>query len=262
MAHLWARWLRQPCRPGDHHTSRSGSKIRSDPLVSKVATSPLLFGYPNRFRAGNRIRSGLLVGTVATSPLPCRGSPPLQSGVQIQKWPTCGQGGYVTPAVSWIPTAAERWVKSEVAHLWARWLHRPCLLGDLNRFRAGGKVRSGPPVSKVATSALPSRGSSPLQSEGRNQKWLTYGQSCYVTPAVSGVSTASERGAKSEVAHLRATWLRHLCLLGDLLRFRAGGKMRVGPLVGKVVTSCLPSQVGRCTRSRRGAPWFLLAMPL
>ena len=40
------------------------------------------------------------MGKVATSPLPSRGSPPLQSGGQNQKWPTCGQCGYVTPAVS------------------------------------------------------------------------------------------------------------------------------------------------------------------
>ena len=41
--------------------------------------------------------------------------------------------------------------KSEVAHLWARWLHNPCRLGDPHRFRAGGKIRSGPLVGKVAT---------------------------------------------------------------------------------------------------------------
>ena len=83
-----------------------------------------------------------------------------------------GQGGYITPAASGIPTASERgaksevaheWArslhhpyrlgipaaservaKSEVAHKWARWLHHPCRLGDPHRFRAGGKIRSGP----------------------------------------------------------------------------------------------------------------------
>ena len=53
-------------------------------------------------------QSGPLVGKVATSHLPSRGSPPLQSGRENQKWPTCGQGGYVTPAVSGIPTTSER----------------------------------------------------------------------------------------------------------------------------------------------------------
>ena len=80
VAHLWARWLRNPCRLG--------------------------------------------------------GSPPLQSGGQNQKWPTCGQGGCITPAASGIPTASERGAESEVAHLWARWLRNPCRLGDPRPFRA------------------------------------------------------------------------------------------------------------------------------
>ena len=46
-----------------------------------------------------------------------------QSGGQNQKWPTSGQGGYITPAA----------------------------LGDPHRFKAGGKIRSGPQVGKVAT---------------------------------------------------------------------------------------------------------------
>ena len=84
------------------------------------------------------------MGKEATSPLPPRGFPPLQSGEQNQKCPTSGQGGYITPAASGIPTASERGAKSEVARKWARWLHRPCRLGDPNRFKARGKIRSGP----------------------------------------------------------------------------------------------------------------------
>ena len=138
------------------------------------------------------------MGKMATSPLPSRGSPPLQSGRQNQKWPTCGEIGYVTPAVSGIPTAeergggnqkrptcgqsgyvtpatsgipttAERGAKSEEAHLWAKWLRHPCRLGDHHRFRAGGGK------SEVA------------------HLW----QSGYVTPATSGIPTAAERGGKS-----------------------------------------------------------------
>ena len=205
MAHLWARWLRNPCR----------------------------LGAPLRFRAGDKIRSGPLVGKVATSPLPPRGSPPLQSGGRNQKWPTCGQRGYVTPAASGIPSASEQ----------------------------GGKIRSGPLVGKVATSPLPPRGSPPLQSGGQNQKWPTCGQGgyvtpaasgipsaseqggkirsghgAYITPAASGIPTASERGAKSEVAHMWARWLRNPCRLGAPLRFRAGDEIRSGPLVGNVAT--------------------------
>ena len=212
VAHKWAKWLPHPCRIGD----------------------------PHRFRAGGKIRSGPQVGKVATSPLPYRGSPPLQSGGQNQKWPTSGQSGYLTPAVSGIPTASERGAKSEVAHKWAKWLPHPCRIGDPHRFRAGGKIRSGPQVGKVATSPMPYRGSPPLQSGGQNQKWPTSGQSGYLTPAVSGIPTASERGAKSEVAHKWAKWLPHPCRIGDPHRFRAGGKIRSGPQVGKVATSPLP----------------------
>ena len=176
------------------------------------------------------------MGKVATSPLPPWGSPPLQSGGQNQKWPTCGQGGYVTPAASGIPAALDRGAKSEVAHLRTRWLRNACPLGAPLHFRAGDKIRSGPHVGKVATSPLPPWGSPPLQSGGQNQKWPNCGQPSYVTPAASGIPTASERGTKSEVAHLWATWLRNHCRLGDPLRFRAGDKIRSGPLVGNVAT--------------------------
>ena len=212
VARKWAKWLPHPCRIGD----------------------------PRRFRAGGKIRSGPQVGKVATSPVPYRGSPPLQSGGQNQKWPASGQSGYLTPAVSGIPAASERGAKSEVAHKWAKWLPHPCRIGDPRRFRAGGKIRSGPQVGKVATSPLPYRGSPPLQSGGQNQKWPTSGQSGYPTPAVSGIPAAAERGAKSEVARKWAKWLPHPCRIGDPRRFRAGGKIRSGPQVGKVATSPLP----------------------
>ena len=57
-----------------------------------------------------------------------------------------------------------------------------------------------------------------------------------MTPAASGIPSASKRGAKSELAHLRARWLHNPCRLGDPLRFKAGGKITSGPLVGKVAT--------------------------
>ena len=205
---MWAKWLHHPCRLGDPLRYIARGKIRSDPLVGKVATSPP----------------------------PPRRSPPHQSGGQNQKWPTCGQGGYVTLATLGIPSASERGTKSEVAHLRARWLHHPCHLGDPFRFRAWGRIRSGPHVGKVATSPLPTRGSPALRSGGQNQKWPRCGQGGYVTPAASGIPSASQRGPKSEVAHLWARWLRNPCRLGNRLRFRARDKIRSGPLVGKVAT--------------------------
>ena len=279
LAHKWARWLHYPCRLGGSH----------------------------RFRAGGRIRSGPQVGKVATTPLPPRGSPPLQSGGQNQNWPTSGQGAYITPAASGVPTASERGdrigsgpqvgkvatsplppgggggeatlpsggTESEVAHKWARWLQHPCRLGDPHRFRAGGRIRIGRLVGKVATSPLPPRRSPPLQSGGQNPKWPTSWQGSYITPAAWGVPTASKRGAESEVADKWARWLHHACRLGGgRQRFRAGGQnqkwptsgqggyitpaawgvptasergdsIRIGPQVGKVATSPLPPRGSR-----------------
>ena len=94
-----------------------------------------------------------------------------------------------------------------MAHLWARWLHNPCRLGDPLRFRAGGRIRSGPLVGKVATYPLP-----------------------------LGVPFRFGVGAESEVAHLWARWLHNPCRLGEPLRFGAGGRIRSGPLVGKLAT--------------------------
>ena len=54
--------------------------------------------------------------------------------------------------------------------------------------------------------------------------------------------TASERGAKSEMAHKRAKWLPDPCRLGDPHRFKAGGKITSGPQMGKMATSPLPSR--------------------
>ena len=206
------------------------------PPHAEYVGSPCRLGDPLRFRAGGRIRSGPLVGKVATEPLPPRGSPPLQSKGQNQKWPTCGEGGYVTPAAAGVASASKRGAESEVAHLWTRWLLNPCRLGSPLRFRAGGRIRSGPLVGKVATEPLPPRGSPPLQSKGQNQKWPTCGEGGYVTPAAAGVASASKRGAESEVAHLWARWLLNPCCLGGPHRFRAGGRIRSGPLVGKVAT--------------------------
>ena len=191
------------------------------------------------------------MGKLATSPLPYRGSPPLQSGGQNQKWPTSGQIGYLTPAVSGIATAAERGAKSEVAHKWANWLPHPCRIGDPHRCRAGGKVRSGPQVGKMATSPLPYRGSPPLESGGQNQKWPTSGQIGYLTPAVSGIPTAAERGAKSEVAHKWANWLPHPCRVGDPQR-KSRGQNQKWPTSGQI-GYLTPAVSGIPTAAERGA---------
>ena len=93
-----------------------------------------------------------------------------------------------------------------MAYKWARWLHNPSRMG----------------------------GALPLQSGGQNHKVPTSGQGGYITPAVWGVPTASERGAESQVAYKWARCLHHPCRLGGLRRFTAGGRITGGPQVGKV----------------------------
>ena len=250
VAHKWTKWLRHPCRLGDTHRCRAGGKIRSGPQVGKVATSPLPSRGSPPLHSGEKSKSGPQVGKVAMSPLPSRGSPPLQSRGQNQKWPTSGQSAYVTPAVSGIPTAAERGGKSEVAHLWAKWLRHPCRLGHPTVSERGQNQKwptsgqSGyvtPAVSRIPT---------PAERGGGDQKWPTCGQTGYVTPAVWGIPTASERGEKSKVAHKWAKWLRHPCRLGDPHRCRAGRKSEVAHLWAKWLRH--PCRLGDPHRCRAG----------
>ena len=164
------------------------------------------------------------------------GCPLPQSGGENHKWPTCGQGGYITPAALGIIPASEQGTELEVAHLWARWLHNPCRLEGPHRLRAGGSIRSGPFVGKVATQPLPPWRFPPIESRGQNQKWPTSGQGGYKTPPAYEIPSDSRRGADTEMARLWARWLHNPCRLGDPLRFRAGGRITSGPLVGKVAT--------------------------
>ena len=234
-AHLWARWLPHPCRLGDPHRFRAGGQNQKGPLVGKMATSPLPSRGSPPLESGGTKSHGAHLWARWLCP-PCRLGDPhrFRAGGQNHKGPTCGQNGYVTPALSGIPTASEWGDKIRRAHLWAKWLPHPCRLGDPHRFRTGGqnqkgptcgqggdvppalsgiptasergdKIRRGPLVGKMATSPLPSRGSPPLQSGG----------------------------TKSEGAHLRARWPRHPCCLGDPHRFRAGGQNRKWPTSGQ-----------------------------
>ena len=167
---------------------------------------------------------------------PCRlgSSHRFRAGGQNQRWPTSGQDGYITHIAWGFPTTSERGAESEVAHKWARLIHNPCRPGGPHCFRAGCKINGGPQVGNVATLALPPGGSPPLQRGGANSevahKWARWLHNlCRL-----GVPTASVRGAKSQVAHKWARWLQNPCHLGGPHRFRAGGKIRGGPQVGKV----------------------------
>ena len=232
VAHKWARWLHHPCRLGDPHRFKAGgAKSEVAHKWARWLHHPCRLGYPHRFRAGGQNQKWPINGqggyiTPAASGIPaaskraaksevahkwarwlhhpCRLGDPhsFRAGVPNQKWPINGQGGYITPAAWGFPPLQSGGAKSEVAHNWARWLHHPCRLGDPHRFRAGGKIRNGPQMGKVATSPLPPRGSPPLQSGGGgNQKWPINGQGGYVEP----------------------------CRFGDPHHFKAGGKIRSGP---------------------------------
>ena len=242
VAQKWARRLHHPCRLGGPHRFSAGGHNPNWPTSGQGGyITPAASEVPTASERGDRIRGGPQVGMVATSPLPPEGSPTLQSGGQNQNWPTSEQDGYITPAAWGSPPLQSGGTESEVAHKWARWLHHPCRLGGLHRFRAGGQ----------------------------NQKWPTSGQGGYITRAAWGVPTASERGdrirsgpqvgkvatsplpprrspplqsgqTESEVAHKWAWWLHHPCRLRGPQRFRAGDRIRIGPQVGKAATSPLP----------------------
>ena len=324
VAHLWAKWLPHPCRLGDPHCLRAGGQNQKWPTCGRNGYfTPAVSGIPTASERGDKIRSGPLVGKMATSPLPsrgsltARGSPPHQSGGTKSevahlwaKWlpHPCrlgdphriiagGQNQLVGEmATSPLPSRGSPphqngGTKSEVAHLWAKWLPHPCRLGDPHRIRAGGqnqkwptcgrngyltpavsgiptasergdKIRSGPLVGEMATSDCRLRDPHRIRAGGQNQKWPTCGRNGYLTLAVSGIPTASERGnkirsgplvckratsplpsrgspphhsggTKSEVAHLRAKWLPHPCRLGDPHRIKAGGQNQKWPTCGQ-----------------------------
>ena len=75
-----------------------------------------------------------------------------------------------------------------------------------------------------------------LQGGRQNHRRPTSGQGRYINPGAWGVSSALERGVKSEVAHKWTWWLHSLCRLGSPHRFTAGGGLRSGPQAGKMAT--------------------------
>ena len=118
VAHKWAGWLHNPCLGGPHRFRRGAESE----VAHRWLHNPCRLGGPHRFRAGGGIRGGPQVGKVAD----------------------------ITPAAWGVPTASERGAESEVAHKWARWRNNPCCLRGPHRFRAGGGIRGGPQVGKVA----------------------------------------------------------------------------------------------------------------
>ena len=151
VAHKWARWLHNPCRLGGPHRFRAGGRITGRLQVGKVVIEPLPHGGSLSLQRGGQNHRWPTTGQGGYVSPAASGSTPLQSGGQNQRWHTTGQGGYVTPAAWGVPTASERGAESQVAHKWARWLRNPCGLGVPHRFGAWGTITGNPQVGKVAT---------------------------------------------------------------------------------------------------------------
>ena len=180
VAHKWARWLHKPCRLGGSPPLNSRGQNHRGPTSGKGGyINPAAWWVPTASKRGAESEVAHKWARWLHNPCRLGGPPPLQSGGQNHGWPTSGQGGYIAPAAWGVPTALERvaesqvahkWARwlhkpcrlggarrfiagreSEVAHKWARWLHNPCRLGGPHRFRAGGRIRSGAQVGKVAT---------------------------------------------------------------------------------------------------------------
>ena len=149
VAHKWARWLHNPCRLGGPHRSQRGAESE---VAHKWAGGYMALagcGIPTASQRGQNQKWPTSGPGGYITPDAC-GSPPLHSGGQNEKWPTSGLGGYIATAACGMPTTSGRGAESEVAHKWAGWLHNPCRLWDPQRFRAGGRIRSGPQVGQVA----------------------------------------------------------------------------------------------------------------
>ena len=132
------------------------------------------------------------------------------SGGQNQKWPTCGQMGYISPAI---------WGSLMLG--WADGPYNPSPLGVLQTSKMEDKTSKGPQIADWPPNPcrVPDAGS-------RMQ--------IYHCPPV-GVPKFSERGTKLVVARKWA-WLHNPCHVGGPQRFKVGHKERSSRQVGRVAT--------------------------
>ena len=212
MAHKWVDWLHQPLSSwGSPNASQRGTKSESTHNWAHWRRNRCLVEGPQRFTKGNRIRSGSQVGGLATSLVQSSGSPTLQRGGGIPKWPTIGEVA-TSPLPSWgsqmlqscgenrkwptngrigyinfphailggSPTLHSGGTKSEAAHNWADW--------PWNRCRVEGPWRVPNILERGAKSEVA-------------RKWADW----LLTHAVGGggVRNTSQRGrGGSQVGHI------------------------------------------------------------
>ena len=237
MAHKWARWLHNPCRLGGPNHFIAGGQNQKWPTSGQGGyITPAAWGGPTLSERG--AESQVAHRWARWLHNPCRQGGPhrFRAGGQNQRWPTSGQGGYITSAAWGVPTASEWGAESEVAHKWARWLHNPCRLGVPTASERGAESEVAHKGARWLHNPCCLGGPHHCKAGGHNQKWPTSGQGGYITPADWGVPTASEQRAESQVAHKWARWLHNPCRLGGPHCFRARGRITGGPQVGKVAT--------------------------
>ena len=176
-----------------------------------------------------------------------------------QSWLTRGPSGYITLARWGVPTVSERGAESELAHKWAKWVHKPYHLGGSPLLQSGGQHQRLP--TSRAGGYITSAPCGAPTAQVHNQRWPTSGPVGYITPAaygvpnaskggaqlevphkwarwlhkpcrIRGVAAASDRGPESEVAHKYGSWLHNPYRLGGSHRFRARGRIPGGSQVG------------------------------
>ena len=184
---MWAKGLHHPYRLGGHQRPARGQKSEMAMLPAcgqRGYIIPAILGVPDAvlgsatLSAGTKPRNGC-VGHMWAKWLhhPCRLGG-LQRSARGQKseramWRTCGQSGYITPAILGVPnavlgsatlSAGTKPRNGLVGHMWAKWLHHHCRLWDLQHLARGQK-------SEIAM-------------------WPRCGQTGYITPAALEVPNA------------------------------------------------------------------------
>ena len=157
-----------------------------------------------------------------------------------------------------MPNASKRGTKSTMTHKWTNWLHNPCCLGVVQRFKAGDKISRVPQMGKLATQPVPIGGVPYSSKRGTKStvahKWADWQHNrCQL-----GGPLRFKEGTKSAVAHKWANWQHNPCRLGSALRYREGAhKISNGPQVGRLATEPMPSGVPNA--SERGGGGVIVA---
>ena len=113
----------------------------------------------------------------------------------------------------------------------ARWLHNPYRLGGPHRFRAGGGAQSEVAHKWARWLHNPCRLGGPrrFKAGGQNQRWPASGQGGYMTPVALGGPRrfTAEQREQSKVARKWARWLHNPCRMGVPTASERGARSEV-----------------------------------